>query len=65
VRVGVIQNRNMTQNINSGKGWSEMDLQDIRDFAALMTPTELADYLCRSEREVVAKVEELGLEFNT
>jgi hypothetical protein len=28
-----------------------------------MTPTELADYLCHSEEEVVAKVEEMGLEF--
>jgi len=49
--------------MNTGKSWSEMDLQDIRDFAPLMTPAELADYLCRSEAEVVAKVEEMGLEF--
>jgi hypothetical protein len=50
-------------NINTGKPWSEMDLQDIREFAPIMTSQELADYLCRSEEEVIAKVEEMGLEF--
>jgi hypothetical protein len=50
-------------NINTGKPWLELDIQDIRELAPLMTPSELAYYLCRSEQEVVAKVEEMGLEF--
>jgi hypothetical protein len=49
-------------NINTDKPWSEMDLKDLREFAPIMTSEELADYLCRSEEEVIAKVEELGLE---
>ena len=48
-----------TQNINDGKEWSQMDLDDIRDFIAVMTLAELSDYLCRSEGEVSTKLEEL------
>jgi hypothetical protein len=47
-----------TQNINTGKAWSEIDLKDIRDFASVMTISQLANYLCRSEQEVVAKLKE-------
>ncbi len=36
-----------------------MDLDDIRDFIAVMTLAELSDYLCRSEGEVSTKLEEL------
>jgi hypothetical protein len=46
-------------NLNTGKVWSEMDLRDVRDFAPVMTISELADYLCRSEQEVVDKLKEL------
>jgi hypothetical protein len=46
-------------NINTGKNWSEMDLQDIRDFAPVMTISELANYLCRSEQEVADKLKEI------
>jgi hypothetical protein len=49
-----------TQNINTGKARSEMDLEDIRDFAPVMTLAELADYLCRSEEEVEAKLNSLS-----
>ena len=48
-------------NINSGKPWSEMDLRDIRDYARTMTISQLADFLCRSEQEVVDKLKELTL----
>jgi hypothetical protein len=48
-----------TLNMNTGKGWSETDLQDIRDFAPIMTISELADYLCRSEKEVADKLKEI------
>ena len=51
-------------NINTGKVWSEMDLTDMKDFAPQMLAKELADYLCRSEEEVIAKAKELGLEFD-
>ncbi|WP_068017214.1 hypothetical protein [Rhodoplanes sp. Z2-YC6860] len=52
-----------SENINAGKPWSEVELKDIREFAPLMTSQELADYLGRSEEEVIAKVDEMGLEF--
>lgn len=48
-------------NVNSGKPWSEMDINDIRDFALEMTVKQLADYLCRSQQEVAAKLGELKL----
>lgn len=48
-------------NVNTGNAWSEMDLNDIHDFAPVMTLKQLADYLCRSEHEVAAKLEELKL----
>jgi hypothetical protein len=52
-----------TQNINTGKEWSQIDLDDIHGFAAVMTLSGLADYLCRSEDEVAVKLEEcLGVE---
>lgn len=41
-----------------------MDIEDMRVFAPLMSSFELADYLCRSEAEVIAKAEEMGLKFN-
>jgi len=49
-------------NINEGKPWSEMDLVDLRNSVAHGTPVaEIADFLCRSEREVQEKIAELGL----
>lgn len=40
-------------NINEGKRWSKMDLNDLRDYAATGASVEwLADYLCRSVEEV-------------
>jgi len=47
------------RNVNSGREWSRVDLEDIRDFIPVMTLAELADYLCRPEEEVAAKLEEL------
>ena len=41
-----------------------MDLTNMKDFAPQMSAKELADYLCRSEEEVIAKAKELGLEFD-
>jgi hypothetical protein len=49
-------------NINAGKPWSEMDLVDLRNSLAHDRPVaEIADFLCRSEQEVQAKIDKLGL----
>jgi len=49
-------------NLNEGKPWSEMDLVDLRNALAHDRPlAEIADFLCRSEQEVQAKITELGL----
>lgn len=46
--------------LNSGKEWSEMDLQDLRDGLRLNSPMqELADFLMRDVEEVEAKMAEL------
>ena len=46
-------------NLNSGKNWSEMDLQDLRDGLRLRSPLqELADFLMRDVEEVEAKAAE-------
>ena len=50
-----------TTNVNTGTPWSAMDLDDIRDYAPVMSIAELADYLCRSKAEVAAKLDELKL----
>jgi hypothetical protein len=47
---------------NSGKPWSEMDIQDLRaslDFGN--TIADAASMLCRDEDEVRQKAKELGL----
>jgi hypothetical protein len=47
-------------NFNEGKSWSEMDLVDLRNSLAHgRTVAEIAEFLCRSEREVQEKVAEL------
>ena len=47
-------------NINSGKPWSEMDLDDLTNCLMLREPVEqIADFLCRDIEEVEAKVAEL------
>ena len=46
--------------LDSGKEWSELDLQDLRDGLRLRSPiAELAEFLCRDVAEVEAKVAEL------
>jgi hypothetical protein len=48
-------------NINSGKPWSELDLQDLRYCLAAGDPVEdIADFLCRSVDEVLAKTVEIA-----
>lgn len=50
-------------NINSGKPWSELDLQDLRYCLAAGEPVaDIADFLCRNVDEVRAKIAERGLE---
>jgi hypothetical protein len=44
---------------NTGKPWSEMDLQDLKDFRGTMTLEQLAEYLMRDIDEVKAKIAEL------
>ena len=47
-------------NINSGKPWSEMGLDDLANCLKLGEPVEqIADFLCRDIEEVEAKVAEL------
>ena len=48
--------------VNSGKSWSEMDLEDLRhsiDYGD--TFAQAASFLCRDEDEVRQKAKELGL----
>ena len=50
-------------NLNSGTDWSEMDLEDLTSHLAHgATISETADFLCREEDEVRAKMQELGLQ---
>jgi hypothetical protein len=47
-------------NLNEGKRWSEMDLFDLKNSLASNTPVEeIADFLCRSEKEVREKIADL------
>ena len=47
-------------NLNEGKPWSEMDLVDLRNSLAHgNSVAEIAEFLCRSEREVQEKIAEL------
>ena len=47
-------------NLNEGKDWSEMDLFDLRNSLALGSSVAyIADFLCRSEKEVRKKIAEL------
>ena len=50
-------------NLNSGKDWSEMDIEDLTSHLAHgATISETADFLCGDENEVRAKMQELGLQ---
>ena len=52
-------------NLNSGKEWSEVDIEDLIGALAYgRTVAEAADFLCRDEDEVRAKVKELDLKEN-
>ena len=47
-------------NLNEGNAWSDMDLADLKNCLARNIPvSEIADFLCRSEREVREKISEL------
>ena len=47
-------------NLNTGQEWSEMDLFDLANCVRLNNPIEeIADFLCRSRREVREKLAEL------
>lgn len=47
-------------NLNEDKPWSRMDLADLKYSLARKTPvSEIAGFLCRSEREVREKIAEL------
>ena len=50
------------ENLNVGKDWSEMDLWDLRNCVQRQqSVTEMADFLMRTEGEVIDKVCELKL----
>ena len=47
-------------NLNTGQEWSEIDLFDLANCVRLNNPIEeIADFLCRSRREVREKLAEL------
>jgi hypothetical protein len=46
---------------HNGKAWSVMDVEDLRDYAKVMTTDDLATLLMRSRHEVQKKLIELGL----
>jgi hypothetical protein len=47
-------------NLNEGKPWSDMDLVDLRNSLAMDSSVAyIADFLCRSEKEVREKIAEL------
>ena len=49
--------------LNSGKPWSEMDIEDLRSFAlGGATAAETATFLCRDVDETITKARELGLQ---
>ena len=49
-------------NINTGKPWSEMDNADLRHDVKRKVPVDrIAEFLCRTEKEVRDKARELGL----
>ena len=48
--------------INSGKAWSQLDLQDLKACSELGdSVADTALFLCRSKEETRAKAEELGI----
>ena len=48
--------------MNGGKPWSEMDIEDLRSFAlGGATAAETATFLCRDIDETIVKASELGL----
>ncbi|HEX3494610.1 MAG TPA: hypothetical protein VHT48_04460 [Methylocella sp.] len=55
--------RNLEPDLNSGKPWSEMDLEDLRSaWKAGDDLEELSRYLCRDWQEIATKCKELGLD---
>lgn len=49
---------------NEMKEWSARDIKDLHNFARCQRSVEwTADFLCRTEAEVMAKATELGLKF--
>jgi hypothetical protein len=46
---------------DSAKDWSVMDVEDLRDYAKVMTLDELAAVLVRRRHEIQRKLIELGL----
>ena len=46
---------------SSGEDWSVMDVEDLRDFAKVMTIDDLATVMMRSRHEIRKKLIELGL----
>ena len=50
-----------TQNRNSGEDWSFADVEDLRDFAKIMTIYDLATVMGRSRHEIQKKLIELGV----
>ena len=46
--------------LNTGRNWSEMDLADLANCLRVNDPIEeIADFMCRSRREIRDKIAEL------
>ena len=45
----------------SGQDWSALDLEDLRDFAKILTVDELTFFMARSRQDIQKKLTELGL----
>jgi hypothetical protein len=49
-------------NLNTGKAWSDVDVFDIRWQVKRKVPVdEIAEFMCRTEKEIRDKARELGL----
>ena len=62
VRVSAEEKAAMMPDVNTGKKWSAMDLEDLRNSLRVGTPIEqIAEFMMRDVEEVREKIKELDL----
>jgi hypothetical protein len=49
------------EDCTTGKDWSVMDVEDLRDYAKVMPVDDLATVMMRSRHEIQKKLIELGI----